>query len=490
MQKFFQNQKIPIVIFIITFAVFSIFVLFNMIPFEELREKNPNVNRLRIIYSDEPFYLAQTSAIAFHQSVYIEDHFLGPELDPYMNKSTWNESWRDPSRWHVIQRDDGHFISYHAPGLPYLLVPGYYLAGITGALITMAVSTSLVSVFIFKFLHKLTSTRIAFTTTLVFSFSTILLINATRITPDILAELFVILPLYLIFEKRASNYYMAAAGALLGYGIFLKISFILVDIVLIPLLVYILISKKIPKKNFGYFIVFFVFVTLLWGVNNLFLWNEWIDPLTLSLIEDPSGHAGQEKGPLYASYLVEYFFGRDHSLFVASPLVLLFALGIGSLYYKNRLLLVTIACVSVSLIFGHMFIQPSVTTGADFQFRYLMPLVPLLAIPFGLAIQKYSKSIIFKILFAPLFVISFILAMAFSYFRLSVTSHFPEKAQIFNSVYLGVEEIFPIWGPEIHFESGLPLPHEPLNLINEIYLIVIMILICLGIIISFRNNKN
>jgi len=248
-----------------------------------------------------------------------------------------------------------------------------------------------------------------------------------------------------------------------------------------------LISKKIPKKSFGYFIVFFVFVTLLWGVNNHFLWNEWIDPLTLSLIEDPGGHSVLDKESLYASYLVEYFFGRNHSLFVTSPLVLIFALGIGSLYYKNRLLLVTIACVSVSLIFGHMFVQPNVTTGPAIQFQYLMHMVPLLAIPFGLAIQKYSKSIIFKILFVPLFVISFVLAMAFSYSRLTNLAHSPEKAQILNSVYFGVEEIFPIMGPEAF--NGKLFPHEPLNLINEIYLIVIIILICLGIIISFRNNK-
>ena len=250
--KFKNSDKKTLIIFILTFTIFSIHFLYQISVYEGFLAKDPSIPFTHLISGDEPAYLGITSGLIYYQSFYLEEHYLnqisGEMLDPFMN---WPDRYKDPGTWTgPIQLEDGHYVPSLSVGLPYLLIPGYLTLGIHGAMLTMVFFSSLTAVIVYKFTSKLTTPQIGFITTLIFSFATILLSHSDKIYSDFTVMSFAMISLYFIFEKRYDTKYMAITGALLGYGIFLKISFLMVDVVLIPLVFLLAIKQKISWKNF------------------------------------------------------------------------------------------------------------------------------------------------------------------------------------------------------------------------------------------------
>ena len=490
MNTFVLRYRYPILIFVITLIAYLIVIEINMLRYEQTLKNYPNATHLLIVYGDEPFYLAIVSTIVFNHSIYLEQHFLGPDLDPNINKSKWPESFQDTHTWRAVDRGDGHYITLHGTGLPYLLVPGYALDGIKGAMITMAIATSFISVFIYNFVSRFTSTKTSIITTLIFSLSTLLLTYSNQIYPDVIISLFLIIPLYFIFFKNNSKYYMSYAGAMLGFGVFFKLSFLTIDVVLLPLVFLMTIRKKIPVKIFIFFIGFFLLMTFFAGLNNLYSWGTWKgSPVNPEAFVQSGGYFGFDNSKYYFDVLIEEFFGKDHGLFIFSPVVMISVLGIGSLFFKNRLLAITILAVSCSLIIGYLYaIATLALLGDDPPFRYEMPLLPLMALPFALALERFSNKLSFKLLLFLLLIASIAFCLAFAENRFYSLDHFPSKMEVIHIIYQGLEFLFPVLGPADF--GGQHFPHHPLDSGNEIFLIGMMSLLISGIIISFKKEKS
>jgi len=210
-KKFFKYHKNSVLVFIITFTIFSIINIY-----QEAYHAYP----MMMITGDEPHYVALTSTILRHQSIFVEDFFLDENPDPNL---TFHQVFYDqPRRWHAEQRSDGHYVSQHGPGLAYLLIPGYAISGIFGAFTTMSLISSFTAVVIFKFTTNYTTTKIGFLTTMIFSFATLMLTWSNQIYADVAMMFFLILVLYFIFEKNQSSFYMGISGALLGFGFFFE----------------------------------------------------------------------------------------------------------------------------------------------------------------------------------------------------------------------------------------------------------------------------
>lgn len=498
MQQFLLDNRNTFLVFFITLIVFTIAFSLQITKYEQDIKNNPKIPFIWFVTGDETNYLSIASDIVYHHSIYLEDHFLnqfsGKEKDPFM---TWPDSYKDPTTWGG-EFVNGHWISVHGLGLSYMLVPGYALGGIFGAMFTMSVLTSFTAVFIYKFTSQLTVPKIGFITTIIFSFSTILLGYSNQIYSDVVITLFLITTLYFIVERNNSRLHMSAAGTLLGFGVFLKISFIMIDFVLIALIIFLLSSHRITKKNFVIFIIFFVFLSCLAILNNIYTYHsitggEFTEQV-LGLFQNKHNTtdylAFNASKPYRLDVIIESFFGKDHGLFIFSPIVMLSVLGVGPLLKKNRLLFITIVSLSILTIVGYAWVTGlGIILGGDPLFRYYLPVLPLMSIPFALGFQRFSNSIFYKICMTVLVSFSSFFSLAFAYNRWNMLAHLSLKSNLVHTAYRGFETIFPQLGPTIFGNQIYPM-HHSLDLYNLLFLITILCLLCIGIIISFAAIKN
>lgn len=492
------EKKGILLIFVITLTGFISIDVYQMYTFENLERMHPDVPAAGTLVSgDEPHYLALTSEIIQRHNVYMDEYFSHP--DP---KLMWPQAYyNDSAMWESFQRDDGHWIMGGGSGIPYILVPGYAVAGVFGAFVTISTLSSLTSVFIYKFTSKLSTPKIGFLTAIIFSFSTLLFTWSNQVYPDVVITLFLIVILYVIFEKNQNNVHMAAAGALVGFGVFLKIFFVMMDLALIPLVFLLLLTHKINLKNFMIFLSFFIILTGLAIINNIYMYHslvggeeeksalEAITPLHF-LLNPPFNNGCSGCGlftstsgtPWIVPELIEIFFGKYHGLFVLSPVVMLFVLGIKSLLNKNRLLLTTIIIISALDIGSYTWINPlSSLDAGDSPFRYFLPTIPLMAMPFALGLQKFSKNWIYRILISIFSVIgaSFVFSFSFIGGRISECCYQPFKGNLVHTIYRGFDFILPSMGPLSHPEN------HPFNSYNQLFVIVMIIMLSIGVLIPF-----
>ena len=356
MRNLFFEKRVVLVVFLLTFSIFILVNIYQFYPYYQLYTLDPiNQHSLHIITGDEPHYLSLTSVIINHNSLFVEDFFLDDVKDvnlrfsqEYYNQTNW-----DPL-WHSYERSDGHYILKHDPGLSYLLVPGYFLGGIFGSLMTISLIASLNSVVMYKFCSKYVTAKIGFLTTLIFSFTTLFFIYSNQIYPEIVISLLLILSVYFIFEKKNSVLFYSLAGILLGIGVFFKISFIAIDIILIPLVISFVIFKKIKIKNFILFTICFLVITNLALVNNFYTHNSLIggvftEMALTSVFEGKGNFLSDMESSFPPTQLIEMFFGTN-GIFIFSPIIFMAIIGVEQLWKKNYILLITIASISVSII--------------------------------------------------------------------------------------------------------------------------------------------
>jgi len=163
---------------------------------------------------------------------------------------------------------------------------------------------------------------------------------------------------------------------------------------------------------------------------------------------------------------------------------MLFVLGIKHFWDKNHLLFITMLLLSISIIVAHMLAFPTFSVGGgDPPFRYYIPIIPMIAIPFALGFQKFSRNWIYRTLLFILLSVSVAFSFVFAYERYFSISHTVEKSQVINTVYQGIDILFPSLGPE---RFAL---HHPLTIYNEIFLLTMIVLLSIGIIIPFIKKQ-
>lgn len=196
--KKFASKRTSLLVFIVAMIVYSTVISINIYKYEQFIAENPDEPFLHLFSGDEPHFLSVTSAIIYHQSIFVDDHFLSQlsdaPADPYMN---WPQvPYSEPRYWGSDQLENGHYISRHGPGISFLLVPSYAIGGLYGVLYTMAIFSSLISVLIYKFTSKLTTKKIGLITTIVFSFFTILISHSYKVLSDYPIVLLALASLY------------------------------------------------------------------------------------------------------------------------------------------------------------------------------------------------------------------------------------------------------------------------------------------------------
>jgi len=426
--------------------------------------------------------------IVRHQSVLIDEFFLDENPDPYLQRQAERKEGQS-NFFGTYIRDDGHRVLYHSPGLSYLLIPGYFIGNIFGAMMTISVVSSFISVIIYNFTSKFTTSKIGFLTVMVFSFATLLLTYSNQIYSDVVIPLFLITSLYIIFEKNKNPVFMAIAGILTGYGVFLKVTFLTFDVVLIPVVILLFFSHKISKKNCLIFLAFFAILSTFAIINNVYTYHDWrggyntVNSINVLLTGESEGRFAHDS-QWADEAAVEIFFGKYHGIFIFSPIVMLFVLGIRRFWETNRFLFITCVFLSLSTIIAHLLAFPAFSLGPAPPFRYFVPLIPIMAIPFAMGFQKYSKKIIYRAIFIVLLIPSLAWCLTFVLNRLASVGHRPVKTEAINSIWMGFDFILPSLGP-----LNVPV-HHLLTLSNSIFIVVMVILLSIGIIFPFIKKTN
>ena len=307
---------------------------------------------------------------------------------------------------------DGRYYSLRAPGYSFFAVPFYVLFKLFGGSIRFsmkfvsALSFSLTSLVVFELGKLIYNKRIGLIGSFLFIFGTFALEYGIRIWAHAPSALFVTLTLYCLFRFRSSEKIRFLFFAAISTGLVFAMRY--ADfIVIIPVLVYLLMSEKenIFKgsiKTFGlYFLILILSVTPV-------LFYHWI------AFDNPfaTGYSHprfefERPGVLYPENLpialwTSFFIYRNiddltwniayhSSLIESSPFFILSFFGFFYSYKKKKTETITfiITVFAFAIYYG---MRLRWWGGFCFNMRYLTPLLPIFCLTSALAISKISKN--------------------------------------------------------------------------------------------------
>lgn len=431
------------------FIIFSILFLVSFSQFYyhyNFWENNPSrtTNGAFAIFSgDEPHYLEVTSTILRHHSFQIDKWINDPNPDPNLIFPERFYGSGCPLH-HSLPAKDGHCYSIHGIGLPLLMVPGYAIGGFFGAAMTILVIFSLTGVIIFKLGTKFASRRSSFLGTIFFCIATVLFVFSSEIYPELATGFFLILVLYWFFYKENNFLYSSAIGSTLGFMLFLKVTYLVFPLILLPIMITVLFKNKTNWRSIFPLIGFFLLFSSLFMVYNIISEDVrgsgiggFHGDAVISFTQRPLS----ESVDLLSKGLVNYSFGQSYGLFAFYPLVLLSIFGTKYFWQKNKLIAFTFLSLFTVFFMLHSWGSPYAAAWS-LPSRYLVPIIPLMGIPLVLLFEKYFRNIIFQVM---LFVSMFIGISANVFLGAIYYSHPTPKlrADIAGKIYHGIEQLFP-----------------------------------------------
>jgi len=410
-----------------------------------------------LLSGDEPNYLVVTSTLINHNSVNLVDFYHSSNRDTYLTfpERFYSHTPTISNDWQGWKVDAHHVYSIHEPGLSVLMIPGYFFGGILGAMITTSLIFSLTGVYIYKFSSKIVNNKISFFTTLIFFLGTILFSFAGAIYPDAVVSFFLILILYLFFFKKHNYPNLIFIGSLLGFIVFLKVTFIILPVIIIPIFTMFLIKSN--HKNLIFSLILpLIFILFIFSLYNYSLFEEPkmlagyhgnLDRLLpkssvmTSNVENISENFLLIQIDRISTGLLNYLFGPTYGLFIFSPLALISFLGFSSFWKNNKSISVTF----FSIFLGFLLVMAwgQFPGGAwSLPSRYILPIIPLLVIPLAYLIKDYSKNIFLYAVLSLVLVLGITFNSIFSNIIHSHISTF-DRSSIMKLVYGPFSEIFP-----------------------------------------------
>jgi hypothetical protein len=452
----FYTSKNEIIIFLVLLAISAPISYSHFASWENSPERN--IHQSHALFSgDEPSYLEIVSAMTYHNSIYIDDYYKNPNSDPDLLYPPLYYEVDSCRLHHSLMGQDGHCYSSHQPGLAFLLFPGYFLGGLVGAMFTMNIIFSLCGVVIYKISTKFTTSKISLVSTLLFSLGTVLLTFSGEIYPELVIGFFILLAFYIFFKHENNLLNLAFVGCILGFFPFLKTAFIAFPVILIPIFVLVLLKKQNLKGLSVLLLSFSILIIL-------FIW--YLDISTPALSERSHGFGGT-----YSSLAVDILgknfnetfekikigwanllFGQSYGLFLFSPLALVSLFGIKYLWPNDKALLFSM--ISIFLIFVlALSITIPYAAGWTHPSRYVLPLLPMLAIPLAPLFEKFSRKILFHLTILLTTYVGVSSNIIFSRVIYGHTSvEFRKESS--ESVYFGISKIFPYLGQADGSEIG------------------------------------
>lgn len=148
------------------------------------------------ITGDEPFYLLTTKSLISDQDLDLQNQYQNHDYEEFFDHEDglWKQS---------VPLSDGTLLSPHNPGLSVFLMPGYFLGGLFGAQMQMAVTAAITWALAFLLAFELSkSFWLSILSTLSLGLSATAVIYGSEIYPEVPAAL--VLVLSLLYLKRVT----------------------------------------------------------------------------------------------------------------------------------------------------------------------------------------------------------------------------------------------------------------------------------------------
>jgi len=384
--KISRSQKLQLGIF---FATLFIYLLFTF-KSDHTRIFLIEGHNFLFLTGDEPHYIFVVKNIVEEKSLFLEKTYVSIDW-PFHD-------------WHAKLGPSGHYFSQHGIGLPLLLVPFYFLGGVFGCMVFLNILGALVNVFIFKISERMIQNQlISAITCFVFGFASLLLPFSNQIFPEVATAFITLFITYGVLFKKYDPKNLLITGLFTGFLPFLKSSNLAI-LAVVFLFVLLRSIQQMRAKNF----LFFFLPIFIWG--NFLAYYQWYafgNPLHTPVAFEIGNPFNGALGLLI---------DREYGLFVYAPELFLSIFGIHGFFKANKFHASYVLGLFLSLYFT--FSCWLVWWGGfSYPARYLIPVLPLLSIPFSYALIEYAKKYWFKILFITTTSLGLIINVLITYYR-------------------------------------------------------------------------
>jgi len=161
------------------------------------------------ITADEPFYLLTTKSLISDQDLDLRNQYQNHDYEEFFDHEDglWKQS---------VPLSDGTLLSPHNPGLSVFLIPGYFLGGLLGAQMQMAITAALTWAFAFLLAFELSKRFwLSILSTLILGLSATAIIYGSEIYPEVPAALVLVLSLLYLRGVTINNWWKITIFVLL-----------------------------------------------------------------------------------------------------------------------------------------------------------------------------------------------------------------------------------------------------------------------------------
>tara|TARA_B110000438_G_scaffold112227_1_gene110123 strand:+ start:2541 stop:4436 length:1896 start_codon:yes stop_codon:yes gene_type:complete len=449
------NYKSEIAIFIILFLASTGTAIFHYSEWENSEERIKH-NALALFSGDEPFYLESISSLARFQSLSTSAHFTSLEKDPFLELPPLYYEVHSCRLHHSLTAGDGECY-LPSSGLSLILAPAYTLFGFVGSMSTICFLFAIQGMIFYKISNKFTSKNLAFVLSLIVSFSTILFSFSSEIYPDFFAGFFILLAFYFFYFRKITFLNIIIVGFSLGFLPIIKSYFMIFPILLLPIMIFVLLKNKQFHNVFHLLASFTIFILIFISLSSL----------TAPIEVTPGVAGGYAFFFLYSLSNISDFtsmitdigigfqsllFDQATGLIAFSPLVLVSIFGIKYLYKKDKFLTISIALSSFVFIGIFAFISPF-AGGWSLPSRNLIPVLPILLIPFFPMFERFKKNIPFHFI---ILIFSYIGVSLNIIFAKTIYGHFTMDGR--KEILSDITYNFSHYLPNILYDYRIPYP--------------------------------
>ena len=298
------------------------------------------------------------------------------------------------------EKNKDEFYNQTYLALPIVAIPFYFMSLYLGFspinFVPLLLNSSIIAVtavIIFALGKELfKSERIGFVLSIIFGLTSFIWPHVSSMFPRPLGILFLMLSIYFILHSRKKSGLVLPIFAGISFGMsFISMSFFL--LFLPGMIIFGIYQFRKNKKQLAAFVIATIILVGVQGYANIYRFGAIDD---FGFPDLPLENRNPLTNPIkHVEGLYGYLISPGRSFFIFFPIALLYPLGLYYLFKKDpSLALLFIYITLITFLFAATTPNWDKLDGRNFgPHRYLIPMIPLIAVSMGALISKFSNSI-------------------------------------------------------------------------------------------------
>lgn len=333
------------------------------------------------VIGDGEYYFELTKSIAVNKQLHIYENLSEVETRPFLLGLSLGTH--------------GRIYSLYAPGLSFLAVPFYFLGPLGAYLLTALLGLGILY-FIHKTLLMFVDEETSVKTVLFFAFGSTILTYSHVFYSEILGAFLVITSFYFLLKsiKETSIRGAFIAGLVAGYIPLSKVT-----LFVIPIIYLVYLARKQSRLIVPFLFGLVIFTMVLFWYNTVSFGNPLKTGYSTDIVKTDNGvHVRNLTGLRYwGNNPLKTIPGQIIILALTQPLLLISYRGIVKFFGREEVKLIATIFFVLLVIYGMRFDPFGLWSWSS---RYMVPVVPLLALPFSLVVEKTPRKLLNFIVYA------------------------------------------------------------------------------------------